>query len=222
MKPTKTAPTPCSRCYGTGNYARGVCYRCDGRRVDPTRKEWAFPPDWTDDQCRDWNDAREARNAAARHRASEARKALRVSRALKTEIARNKALPARHTLSLLEDQVIDDIMSRPSMTDGQRSFLLSLADRRVTEAIRGKPTLSLGRQDVTATVVKHDTKVTAYGAREVVTLKTPSGAILWGTCPRSLYDAGPGSRVSLTLTVVDSWADGCYRFSRPKQKETHP
>ena len=59
-QPTKTAPTTCTRCGGSGVWARvwdngrpqggGTCFRCYGNGVDPKEKAWVFPADLTEAQ----------------------------------------------------------------------------------------------------------------------------------------------------------------------------
>ena len=218
-KPTKTAAVPCSRCNGTGNWARiGTCYRCGGRRIDPTAKGWAFPADWTADQVAEWEAKRNARLAAAAEKRAAKRRQEAADRRRQREVAADLSLPTRQALLLLADERLHQLIGTPNLTDGQRGFVLTLASREIEEAIHGTPTLELGRQTVTAKLLKHDSKVTQFGTREVMTLRAENGAILWGTCPRTMYRVEPGQTVTVTLTVEPGWADGCYKFTRPTLK----
>lgn len=63
----KIARVNCDRCGGRGLYhTYGTCFRCGGAKVDPTIRAWAFPADWTDEECAEWDTAREERNRKAR------------------------------------------------------------------------------------------------------------------------------------------------------------
>lgn len=56
-KPKKCAKTQCRRCWGEGVVGTyGTCFRCNGRKYDPTDKRWAFPRNWTDEQCQEFLD----------------------------------------------------------------------------------------------------------------------------------------------------------------------
>lgn len=218
-KPTKTAAMKCSRCNGTGNWARiGTCYRCGGRRVDPTAKGWAFPADWTAEQVAEWEAQRNARlNAAAEKRAAK-RTQEKAADLRRREVSADLAMPTRQALLLLGDERLQQMLAGHGLTDGQLGFVLTLAAREIEKEIHGTPTLELGRQTITAKLLKHDSQQTAFGTREVVTLRAENGAILWGTCPQTMYRVEPGQTVTVTLTVETGWADGCYRFKRPTLK----
>lgn len=215
-KPTKTAAVKCSRCNGSGIWARrGTCYRCGGRGIDPTARDWAFPADWTAEQVAEWEAARNARNAAAAEKRAEKRRLEAADRRRREEVAADLSMPTRQSLLLLADDRLHEMLAGHDLTEGQLGFVLTLAAREIEKEIHGTPTLELGRQTVKATVLKHDTKVSQFGTREVVTMKAENGAILWGTCPRTMYRVEPGQTVTVTLTVEAGWADGCYTFKRP-------
>lgn len=218
-KPTKTAPVKCSRCNGSGIWARrGTCYRCGGRGIDPTARDWVFPADWTAEQVAEWQAARHARNAAAAEKRAEKRRQEAEARRRREEVAADISMPTRQALMLLTGERLQQMLAGHDLTEGQRGFLLTLAAREIEREIHGTPTLDLTRQTITATLLKHDTKVSQFGSREVMTLKAENGAILWGTCPRSMFQVEPGQTVTVTLTVQQGWADGCYRFTRPNLK----
>lgn len=66
-KPKKIVRVRCDRCGGSGFYhTHGVCWRCNGTKVDPNVREWAYPAHWTHEQCVRWNHARLERNRKAR------------------------------------------------------------------------------------------------------------------------------------------------------------
>jgi len=69
-KPAKIAVDPCFRCGGGGYFPQwGKCFRCGGNGKDPTRRGWAYPADWTDEQCKAHEAERASRNEASRGRA---------------------------------------------------------------------------------------------------------------------------------------------------------
>lgn len=77
-KPARIVVAACTRCAGAGGHRmwpNWTCFRCGGSGGDPTRRLWAFPVDWTDDQCGEFL----ARKEAARLRAQERRQAKRMA-----------------------------------------------------------------------------------------------------------------------------------------------
>ena len=221
-KPTKNAHVPCSRCDGRGVFSIGTCFRCGGDKIDPTGRDWAFPASWTDGQCQSFSDARTARNRAAQEKRQAARQAAAADRVAAENAAKAAACPARlHMTDLAASgdskahQTLGSIMAGNRLSEAQKAFCLRLTQDIIDREIHGAPEMTLGRQVVEATVVKHDSKVTSFGVREVVTMKTANGAILWGTCPRSLFRTEPGQKVKMTATIEAGWAPGTFKFSRP-------
>lgn len=75
-RPTRAISQPCGRCDGAGGnhmWPGFTCYRCGGLRVDPTRKDWAFPQAWSDEQCAEFLAKKEAA-AQARKDAADAKR----------------------------------------------------------------------------------------------------------------------------------------------------
>jgi hypothetical protein len=221
-KPAKTVRVPCDRCGGSGVFVWGTCFRCGGGETDPTHREWAFPTAWTDEQCQAWTDARNARNERARERARTARLAAKADASAAAEAAKAVACPSRLHMSDLAasgdskaHQTLASIMAGNRLSEAQMAFCLRLTQDIIDREIHGAPEMTLGRQVIEATIVKHDSKVTQFGVREVVTLKTANGAILWGTCPKQWFHAEPGQTVKMTATIEQGWAPGCFKFSRP-------
>ena len=221
-KPAKTATVVCCRCAGTGRHCHGVCFRCNGTKVDPKGRDWTFPATWTDSQCQEWNEGRIARL----NKAAEKRRLARVERVATKKAAEDAAkavaLPARlHLCGLAESgdskahKTLASIVAGDHLSDAQTAFCLRLAQDILDREIHGHPEVTLGRQVVEAVIVKHASKMTAFGTREVVTLKTSNGAILWGTCPRQWYGVDAMQPVKMTATIETGWAPGCYKFSRP-------
>jgi hypothetical protein len=70
-KPERRIAIPCTRCDGVGGHVMWpnfTCFRCAGNKWDPTRKAWAFPADWDDDQCQQFLDCKQATAQRARER----------------------------------------------------------------------------------------------------------------------------------------------------------
>jgi hypothetical protein len=226
-KPAKTAAVSCIRCDGTGIFCNGTCFRCGGRQVDPTGRGWTFPSSWSDEQCRAWHDARETRNAAAREKARRARLSANTAKKAAEAAAKAVACPARIHMTDLASagdskahDTLASIMAGEHLSDAQQALCLRLTQDILDREIHGAPEMTLGRQVIEARVVKHGSKLTQFGCREVVTLKTSEGAILWGTCPQSLFRTETGQSVKLTATIEAGWAPGCYKFSRPSKATT--
>lgn len=221
-KPAKNAAVPCSRCDGKGVFCTGTCFRCGGRTVDPTGRDWAFPASWTDEQCQAFHDARTARNRAAQEKRQVARQAAAADRIAAEDAAKAIAFPARlHMTDLAASgdskghQTLGSIMAGNRLSEAQKAFCLRLTQDILDRELHGAPEMTLGRQVVEATVVKHATQANRFGIREVVTLKAENGAILWGTCPRSLFHTEPGQKVKMTASIEAGWAPGTFKFSRP-------
>jgi hypothetical protein len=92
-KPSKVVVCSCSRCGGGGVVPPwGECFRCGGNGKDPTARDWAYPRDWTDEQCDAHEAARQARNDAARGRAATKRQA-EADRAWNANVEAHPILP---------------------------------------------------------------------------------------------------------------------------------
>lgn len=223
-KPAKTASVECIRCDGSGRFCHGTCFRCNGGQTDPKAKTWAFPATWTDEQCQAHIDARNARNERAREKSRLARLAASVAKKADEDAAKAMECPSRLHMSDLAasgdskaHQTLASIMAGNRLSEAQMAFCLRLTQDILDREIHGAPEMTLGRQVIEATIVKHDSKVTQFGVREVVTLKTSNGAILWGTCPKQWFHADPGQTVKMTATIEQGWAPGCFKFSRPSK-----
>lgn len=75
-RPAREVLTNCTRCDGVGGnhqWPGFTCYRCQGLRVDPTVRDWAFPSEWTDEQCEAFL-AKKAAQADARRERAEAKR----------------------------------------------------------------------------------------------------------------------------------------------------
>ena len=101
-KPTKVT-AECGKCGGTGNVGitwveGGVCFRCGGSGRDPQYTRWAFPQEWTDEQCAAFIEAERAKKEAARIRRWE------------RKVAKENALYVEHIAEHPElAAIIDDV-----------------------------------------------------------------------------------------------------------------
>lgn len=77
-KPARIVVAACGRCGGAGGHRmwpNWTCFRCGGSGGDPTRRNWAFPVDWTDEQCAEFLDRKEAARLRAQERRQQKRMA---------------------------------------------------------------------------------------------------------------------------------------------------
>jgi hypothetical protein len=94
------------------------------------------------------------------------------------------------------------------------------AARREDELADAEPVPS-GKGTITGEIVKIDLQVNDYGSREVMTVKDDRGFKVWGTQPRSLYEAKVGDRVTFTATLERSDRDEFFGFfKRPSKAKT--
>lgn len=90
--------------------------------------------------------------------------------------------------------------------------------QRAVEQASASPVVEGDAVVVTGEIVKLDLSLNDFGAREVMTVKDDRGFKVWGTQPRSLYDAQKGDRVTFTAQVSKSDRDDTFGFfKRPKQ-----
>lgn len=91
-KPAKIVVDPCFRCGGGGYFPQwGECFRCGGKGKDPSYRSWAYPADWTEEQCKAHEAARDAKNEAARGRAH-AKKQAEATRVWEANVAAHPIL----------------------------------------------------------------------------------------------------------------------------------
>lgn len=67
---------------------------------------------------------------------------------------------------------------------------------------------------VTGEIISMKLHENAYGTREVMTVKDERGFKVWGTQPRSLYEAQKGDKVTFLATVEVSDRDEFFGFFR--------
>jgi hypothetical protein len=71
-------PRPCSRCNGTGQVLGGICFKCQGARVEVFEsKEWAVPVTWDSERIEAWLQRRTAKNESRRRRDQSSKQQLR-------------------------------------------------------------------------------------------------------------------------------------------------
>lgn len=228
-QPQKIGPAPCTRCAGSGVYTEfhGQCFRCVGKCIDPTHRTWVYPSGWSDEQCQEHVEklervrvhknrqrAERVRLAAARKRATSAAECPLLHALEVLQVSGEGAGLTRHDTRTVSGMAGN---WRP-VTEAQHRLVCDIIARALIALSTPAPELEIGsRQTIVVKVLKHDTKIGFEGRpREVVTLKTDEGAILWGTCPSGLYRTPAGETATITLTVGECWAAGCYKFSRPR------
>lgn len=202
-KPAKKAPCHCTRC-GGGGYVHsvvegGVCFRCRGNRQDPTLRDWAFPADWTDEQCSQFLDAKHDAARARRDAKVAAEKASIVA----TWNANLEACPALAEFAQFvnfvpgdepkatwpdvprfstawESQFAADIVAkarRYRLSDKQVSLVSSvrakITERATKAAIEAESavTVAPGRREITGDVLAVKAYSHSYGHRLTTTIK---------------------------------------------------
>jgi hypothetical protein len=128
-----------------------------------------------------------------------------------------------------EERTITDIVGKMarygSISEKQENFLRNLVEKVDTRAQRqadwqakrdaeraDATDCPAGRITITGTIVKLDTKVNQFGCREVMTVKSEDGFLVWGTCPSALYDKVRGDTVKFVATVTPSDTDSKFGF----------
>lgn len=239
-KPAKTVVCECHRCCGSGIFGNhGQCWRCGGNGRDPRDRDWAYPADWTDEQCQAHADAREARNQAARER--NARK--RTAEALASLKANVELCPGLAqffdpgTVICRVEEVHKAFggcsMASKLIVDTVRSFTLSekqvavvaaaIARHEGFQARRAAEAALLvdvpaGRAEIEGEVlsIKHTEFEYRFGsALQTKILVKCNGFKVFGTAPASIVaDVAKGSRVRFTATLQPK-ERGFGFFSRP-------
>jgi hypothetical protein len=80
------------------------------------------------------------------------------------------------------------------------------------------PDVPEGKHNITGEIVKIATQESAYGAREVMTVRDDRGFRVWGTQPRALFSAQEGDRVTFTATLSPSERDSTFGFFKRPTK----
>lgn len=202
-KPAKKAPCHCVRC-GGGGYVHshvegGVCFRCRGHRQDPTIRDWAFPADWTDEQCSQFLDDKHAAAKARREVKAAAERASIVAAwnanleacpalaefAQFVEFAPGDAPRATwpdvpRFATAWESQFAADIVHkarRYRLSDKQVSLVSSIrakiTERATQAAIEAESAVAVapGRREITGEVLAVKAYSQSYGHRETTTIK---------------------------------------------------
>ena len=136
-KPARCLRTDCYRCDGSGVFSTlGMCFRCGGNGVDPTTKAWAFPSDWSDEQCAEFL-VKTADYAAHRRELAQARKAKKAAVILDANVEANPALaavisPSEAVAELLWGTPFFDMMETARkfpLSEKQVVFMVSLFEK---------------------------------------------------------------------------------------------
>lgn len=215
-------PKKCGRCggYGRGNWIQdfGLCYACRGSGKGTPAKAWAFPPDWTDEQCTAWLDDHNAKLEAKRAEKKKAAEEARESERLEVVAKNTKAAGVRALNFKTENAFILDIQAKAQkylLSQKQVEALKNAISRERERAQQAKHAIwpTEGRQEITGEVVSIKLKDGFYGPSLKMMIQC-GGYRLYGTCPSALQDCGVGARVTFTATVEPKEA-GFGFFSRP-------
>jgi hypothetical protein len=222
-KPRKTRPIPCTRCGGGGfvnsTVDGGICYRCHGRRNDPTVYDWTYPADWTAEQIAAFLAAEDAKAAARRAKRDEKRKAAEAA----TWAANVETCPA---LSLLaEADPYGDLVTkarRYTMTEKQQAYAAQLAERHQAAKAREQEaeerraagiTVPTGKQTVRGIVAGFKTQESRYGTTEKMIVRSPEGWAVYVTVPAGISPAR-GDAVEFAATIERSDRDPLFGFGK--------
>lgn len=123
--------------------------------------------------------------------------------------------------------IVGKLVSYGDLSDKQWSFLGNLLDQidkreEITEKRKVEKSFAkdcpIGKSIVTGTVIKTDIKETYYGIKEVWTVRDDSGFVVWGTIPKSCYEAQKGDKVQFSADFTPSDNDPKFGFyKRPTQ-----
>ena len=215
-------PRSCSRC-GGGGYVPipvdgGRCWGCMGSGRGTPAKAWAFPPDWTDDQCTAWLDDHNAKLEAKRAERKKAADEARESERLEVVAKNTKAAGVRALNFKTDNSFILDIQAKAQkylLSQKQVEALKKAIQRERDKKKQAKHAIwpTQGRQEITGQVVSIKLKDGFYGPSFKMMIQC-GGYRLYGTCPSALQDCGIGARVTFTATVEPKEA-GFGFFSRP-------
>lgn len=218
-------PNRCGRCagrgYGPWRPDGGRCYQCLGSGRGRGVKVYAFPADWTDDQCATWTDdynaKLEARRAARKKAKDEAAESER-----QEIVAKNtKAAGVRAMNFKTENSFILDIQAKAQKYLLSQKQVDALKKACQRERDRKKEAKSdrmppEGRQVITGEVLSIKEHHGTFGFSLKLTVKC-DGYRLWGTCPKGM-GAERGDTVRFTATIQPK-EKGFGFFSRPTNGE---
>lgn len=214
----------CHRCGGRG-YGPwlpdgGRCYQCLGSGAGGLKKAYAFPADWTDDQCAAWTDDYNAKLEARRAARKKAKADAAESERLEVVAKNTKAAGVRALNFKTENSFILDIQAKAQkylLSQKQVDALKRACQRERDRKKEAKSDIFApeGRQEITGEVISIKEHDGQWGFSLKVVVKC-DGFRLWGTLPKNLKKAKKGDRVTFTATVVSSTTDkGFGFFSRP-------
>lgn len=130
--------------------------------------------------------------------------------------------------------VVDTIIKNGSISERQEGFLRKLVDEinswdKVQAERQAKRDAERaiaedcpnGRIFVIGEVVSVKCIDTDYGVRQVMTVKSDRGFLVWGSVPSNIDDLSKGDRVSFTATVTRSDKDSKFGFFKRPSKSTN-
>ena len=225
-KPRKTAPVPCTRCGGSGQYGptvveSGICFRCAGHRVDPRHKAWTFPTEWSAEQIGEFLAAEEAKAAAKQAKREEKRKAAEAA----TWAANVAECPALAELAEVSPDFCHRLR-RWQISEKQKALAVAMLDRhraavaREAEAAERRAagvTVPVGRQTIRGIVAGFKTQEGRYGTTQKMIVRSDEGWAVYVTVPAGITPER-GNAVEFTATIERSDRDPLFGFaSRPAQ-----
>ena len=221
-KPTKTGPTQCHRCYGTGSYSHGTCFRCNGGRVDPTAKSWVYPADWTDLQRQAHVDSLAAKRDAVAARKAAKRLAVHAGNvAFCPPLGRLDDDAYRATCSRFAENIWHQSFDRP-LTDRQLEAVSRDVLRCAEQAVVVHAAVPAGRSTIEGKILSIKESSFRVAGRERITLKCLvkcDGFKVYGTLPAAISgDAAVGDTVRITANLAQK-EPGFGLFSRPTKSE---
>ena len=191
---TVTEVRACTRCGGSGRYGppsvnAGRCFQCNGKY---TRYEVHTP-------VKEY-----AQRIKRKRNANEKRKV----KALTVQEARLQGQRERNDERGLGALTNEELRTQRA---AERDAV------RESERAKAKP-VPTGRMEIIATIVSLKVQETAYGMREVMTIKSvKDGYVLWGSQPRGL-DLNVGNVITMTATVEPSDRDEKFGFFKRPAK----
>lgn len=236
---TTAVRVPCTRCGGSGIWTKfhGTCFRCGGRKTDPTPSlRWTL--DGTTPEAKAFVAGELDKLVSRREKAA-------VKKTAKRDADVAVMLAAHPVVAELDAILVDD--AQKDLADALPQFVWDIHGKA-----RGRLTLSVkqdaalvntlantrsrlveraeqresaedapeGRVTITGTVLSVKVKETNFGSRLVMTVRDDRGFLVWGTVPASLDEVENGSKVKFVAALTRSDKDAKFAFfKRPTKAE---
>ncbi len=237
LKPEKIAPSACDRCGGAGGYTGWpgfTCLRCVGNGIDPTYKNWAFPPTFSLDEMLAFYDDKDQKNARARERYAEKKQVKRDE-----QLAKNIATyPGFGDIvdsielegELTGNRFIDDVYFKSyefDLTPAQATAVIEsfAQDQKWAEEEESRRASIPAIKEADGVIIEGEIITMKYqenqwGSQLKMLVEEYNGQRLWGTVPASLSEADEGMWVEFIANVKPSGDDPIFGFfSRPRKGE---